>query len=526
MLYHWYEFSHAAFKPARAAAGNAGAFFRNPFNPLTHTSLGRQAAAACEVFERTTRRYDKPAFDIPFTRIDGATVSVEEHAVWQRPFCRLVHFARDIPRERAERDPKLLIVAPMSGHYATLLRGTVERFLPDHEVYITDWQDARTVPMGAGRFDLDSYIDSISDILRWFGGDVHVFGVCQPAVPVMAAVSLMEADNDPNVPLSMIFAGGPIDTRVSPTVVNELAEERGSDWFASNVIEVVPWPNLGFGRRVYPGFLQLTGFMTMNLDRHMNAHKDLFLHLVHGDCDSAEKHRAFYDEYLAVMDLTAEFYLQTIDTVFVRHSLPKGTMTHRGRPVDPGAIRRVAMMTIEGEKDDITGLGQCAAAHDLTPNLCSSLKLHYEAAGVGHYGVFNGSRFRKDIAPRISQFIRSNDPRGDMIPEMPALDEPTAKAAAHGSACEISDVAFTFAAANDVTPDPIAAVLTAQGLPVGSAHSSTGSASRTDRDADRESNDDLEDWSSLSLMAPFRMWALGSQMMLEGFFGPRRNSGD
>lgn len=510
MLYHWYEFSHAAVRPARAAAGNYGAFFKNPLNPLTHTSLGRHAAAACEVFERTTRRYDKPEFGIHSTQVDGETVAVGEQVIWQRPFCRLLHFTRDVPEERSELDPKILIIAPMSGHYATLLRGTVERFLPDHDVYITDWQDARTIPLGAGRFDLDTYIDYVIQMLQHFGGDVHVFAVCQPAVPVMAAISLMEAEGDPCIPSSMIYAGGPIDTRVSPTVVNELAEEKGTDWFASNAIEVVPWTNLGYGRRVYPGFLQLTGFMTMNLDRHLFAHKDLFMHLVDGDCDSAEKHRVFYDEYLAVMDLTAEFFLQTIDTVFVRHALPKGEMMHRCKQVDPTAIRRVPLMTIEGEKDDITGLGQCAAAHDLTPCLSSSLKLHYEAEGVGHYGIFNGSRFRNDIAPRITQFVRSHDHRAQHIAQMPSIDETSAKSAAHGGACEISSVAFTFKPANDEKPDPMANKLKMRGLPIGSHHS------------DLEDDDGDE---GLPFMTPFRLWALASRMLIEGLLGPSRNSG-
>ncbi len=242
---------------------------------------------------------------------------------------------------------------------------------------------------------------------------MHVFAVCQPSVPVLAAVSLMEEDDDPHVPLSVTMAGGPIDTRVSPTVVNRLAETRGTDWFRNNVTTVVPWPNPGFGRAVYPGFLQLSGFMTMNLDRHLEAHKELFLHLVRGDGDSAEKHREFYDEYLAVMDLTAEFYLQTVDQVFVRHTLPKGEFKHRGRFVDPGRIRRVAIMTVEGEKDDITGTGQCRAALELCRGVPDTRKMHYECPKVGHYGVFNGSRFRSSIAPRMAAFMRRHDPRGE-----------------------------------------------------------------------------------------------------------------
>lgn len=421
MIYHWYELGHAAMVPARAAAGSARSVLDNPFNPIMYTPLGRSASAALELFERTTRRYAKPDFAVKSTIVDGKAVAVSEHVVWQAPFCNLIQFKRDIAPERANSDPRVLIVAPMSGHFATLLRGTVEAFLPDHNVYITDWRDARMVPYAAGRFDLDDYITYARRMLELFAGDVHVFAVCQPAVPVLAAVALMEADDDDNVPRSVTLAGGPVDTRVSPTVVNRLAEQRGTAWFEHNVVTTVPWTQPGSGRSVYPGFLQLTGFMSMNLDRHANAHKALFDCLVDGDGDSAEKHRAFYDEYLAVMDLTGEFYLQTIDNVFVNHRLPKGELRHRGRRVDLGDIRRVALMTIEGEKDDITGRGQCSAALHLTPTLASERKYHYEAGGVGHYGIFNGSRFRSHIVPRIAQFMRVNDPRSGLIPASPAV---------------------------------------------------------------------------------------------------------
>jgi poly(3-hydroxybutyrate) depolymerase len=297
----------------------------------------------------------------------------------------------------------------MSGHYATLLRGTVEGFLPNHDVYITEWADARMVPQAAGSFDLDDYIDYLISMLHLLRGDVHVIAVCQPSVPVLAAVARMEADGDPHVPHSMVLMGGPIDTRVNPTQVNELAERRGIEWFRSNVITKVPFPNPGFMRDVYPGFLQLNGFVSMNLERHLEAHRNLFTHLVKGDGDSAQKHREFYDEYLAVMDLCAEFYLQTVDTVFVRHALPNGTMTHRGVLVDPAKITRVALMTIEGEHDDISGIGQTEAAHRLCVNIPSERKAHWLQQGVGHYGVFNGSRFRAEIAPRISDFVLSNN---------------------------------------------------------------------------------------------------------------------
>jgi poly(3-hydroxybutyrate) depolymerase len=295
----------------------------------------------------------------------------------------------------------------MSGHFPSLLRGTVEAFLPNHDVYVTDWVDARMVPLAEGPFDLDDYIDYLISMLHKLGGDTHVVAVCQPSVPVLAAVSLMEADHDPFVPISMVLMGGPIDTRINPTAVNTLAERRGLDWFRTHVITKVPFPNPGFMRDVYPGFLQLNGFVSMNLDRHIEAHKQLFLNLVRGDGDSAQKHKEFYDEYLAVMDLAAEFYLQTVDTVFVRHALPKGAMTHRGRRVDPAAIKRVALFTIEGEHDDISGVGQTEAAHRLCINIPPDRQAHWLQPGVGHYGVFNGSRFRSEIAPRISDFVLS-----------------------------------------------------------------------------------------------------------------------
>ncbi|MBI1383345.1 MAG: polyhydroxyalkanoate depolymerase [Rhizobiales bacterium] len=409
MLYSWYELGHAAVRPARAAADTYRLILSHPFNPIAHTAMGRGASAAFEVFERTTRRYAKPRFGIAETIVDGETIAVTQETVSEKPFCRLVRFRRHLAPERAASDPKVLLVAPMSGHFATLLRGTVESLLPDHDVYITDWLDARNVPLSAGSFDLDDYVDYMIEIFRRFEGDVHVVAVCQPSVPVLAAVALLEMDRDPAIPSSMTLMGGPIDTRINPTVVNLLAEKRGTEWFKRNVITYVPWPNAGVGRAVYPGFLQLSGFMTMNLDRHLKAHKDLFLHLVRGDGDSADKHKEFYDEYLAVMDLTSEFYLQTIETVFVRHALAKGQFRHRGRLVEPSAIERVALLTIEGEKDDITGRGQCSAAIDLCSGLQSAMKQHYEQPDVGHYGIFNGSRFRKGILPKMAKFIRQHD---------------------------------------------------------------------------------------------------------------------
>ncbi len=406
-LYWMYEMGHASLNPLRAVTDATKLLFQNPLNPLAHTEFGKSIAASCELFERTTRRYGKPEWGIKDVEVAGMRVPVHIHSIWERPFCKLLYFERLITRPPRKPQPRVLIVAPMSGHYATLLRGTVEAFLPDHDVYITDWADARMVPLSAGRFDLDDYIDYVIEMLQFLGGNVHVVAVCQPSVPVIAAAALMEASHDPFVPLSMTLMGGPIDTRSNPTAVNNLAQERGIDWFRHNVITRVPFPHPGFMRDVYPGFLQLNGFVSMNLDRHIDAHKNLFRHLVEGDGDSAQKHREFYDEYLAVMDLAAEYYLQTVDTVFVKHALPMGTMTHRGKPVDLTKIERISLMTVEGEKDDISGIGQTEAAHHLCTSLSADKKVHYMQKGVGHYGVFNGSRFRAEIVPRISDFMQN-----------------------------------------------------------------------------------------------------------------------
>ncbi len=407
MFYQLYELNHAMMAPWRAAADAMRLAYRNPLNPMSHTYMGRAAAAGLEVFERSTRRYGKPTFDLPETVIDGIPVAVTEKIVWREPFCNLIHFQRALPKGRAA-DPKVLIVAPMSGHYATLLRGTVEAMLPNSDVYITDWIDARTVPLAEGTFDLDDYIDYVIKLLHFLGPDTHVIAVCQPAVPVLAAVAIMEANDDPLSPSSMTLMGGPIDTRINPTAVNKLAKEKPIEWFRDNVVMPVPFPLPGFMRAVYPGFLQLSGFMSMNLDRHLTATKDFFEHLVKNDGDAAEKHRDFYDEYLAVMDLTAEFYLQTVEVVFMQHALPKGEMMHRGQKVDTTAIRKVALLTVEGENDDISGVGQTQAAQTICTNIPDNMRLHYMQPDVGHYGVFNGSRFRREIAPRISAFHREH----------------------------------------------------------------------------------------------------------------------
>jgi poly(3-hydroxybutyrate) depolymerase len=408
LYYSLYEMNRVASAPMRAFADATKLFYTNPLNPLSDTPVGRSVSAACEVFERATRRYAKPSFELNETTIDGKTVPVVEKIVWSRAFCKLIHFERATAKSRA-KDPTILVVAPMSGHYATLLRGTVEALLPHGEVYITDWVDARNVPVADGSFDLDDYIDYVEDMVRALGPDTHVIAVCQPSVPVLAAVAVMAAENDPLQPASMTLMGGPVDTRKNPTAVNKMAEGKTLDWFRTKVIMSVPWPNPGFSRAVYPGFMQLTGFMTMNLDRHMTAHGEFFNHLVQGDGEPAEKHRDFYDEYMAVMDLTAEFYLQTVDTVFIKHSLPQGLMMHRAMKVDPSLIRKTALLTVEGENDDISGVGQTEAAQTLCSSLPDHMRQHYVQPHVGHYGVFNGSRFRAEIAPRIVAFIKKHN---------------------------------------------------------------------------------------------------------------------
>jgi len=378
--------------------------FSHPALPVSYTRFGRAIAAGSEIFERATRRYPKPRFDLRETVIDGTPVPVAIELAQQKTFCDLLHFRRAVTRD----DPKVLVVAPLSGHYATLLRGTVAGLLPDHDVYITDWVNASLVPLADGRFDLDDYIDTVIDFLQQLGPDVHVIAVCQPSVPVLAAVALMAAAGDPAAPRSMTLMGGPIDTRVNPTKVNQVAVHRPIEWFEQAVVTRVPAGYPGFMRRVYPGFLQLTGFMSMNIDRHVGSAMRHFQHLVRGDGDSAGAHRAFYDEYLAVMDLSAEFYLQTVKAAFQDHVLPRGVMASRGRPVEPAAITRTALMTVEGELDDISGVGQTYAAHALCTGLPAEKHRHLMQHGVGHFGIFNGKRWRTAILPQVRDFIRAN----------------------------------------------------------------------------------------------------------------------
>ncbi|MEM6832879.1 MAG: polyhydroxyalkanoate depolymerase [Pseudomonadota bacterium] len=403
MLYSFYEMQRKALMPMRMFVDHGQHFLRNPLNPASYTPGGRVLAAAFDVIETSTRPYGKPVFDIPTTVVRGREVAIEEEITMQLPFGQLRHFKRDTKA----KDPKLLIVAPLSGHYATLLRGTVKEMVKDHDVTITDWRDAKTIPLFEGKFDLHSYIDYVISFLEHLGPDTHVLAVCQPSVPVLAAVARMHEMGNPYIPKTLAMMGGPIDTRVNPTAVNDHATRKPLAWFKQNVIATVPPPHNGFMRRVYPGFLQLAGFMSMNLSNHIVRHHDMFNHLVEGDGESAEATREFYEEYLAVMDMTAEFYLQTVDQVFQRHLLPKGEMLHHEDPIDLGAIDKTAIMSIEGERDDISGVGQTKAVHDLTPRLKAAKRGHYEQKGVGHYGIFNGRKWREQISPRVREFIRA-----------------------------------------------------------------------------------------------------------------------
>lgn len=411
MLYHAYEFNYAMFKPLRNFANMGKHLFSSPVNPLAYTPYGRSLSAGFDVLESMTRRYLKPEWKLPTTTINDSTVAITPRVVLSKPFCDLVHFEREatVLRTALGKDavqPRILLVAPMSGHYATLLRGTVEALLPDNEVYVTDWIGAKQVPYSEGRFDFNDYIDYVIEMLEFIGPGANVIGVCQPGPAILAAISVMSAEKSSSLPASMTLMGSPIDTRLSPTAPNKLAEERPLSWFKNNLIHTVPWPNAGFMRRVYPGFLQLGGFITMNQGRHTDAMKKYFNHLVEGDQDGADKHREFYDEYLAVLDLTEEFYLQTIVDVFKEHKLPKGELMHRGKKVDPSKITSVALMTVEGELDDISGIGQTQAAHTLCKNIPERKRIDYVQPSVGHYGVFNGRRFREQIVPRMNGFYR------------------------------------------------------------------------------------------------------------------------
>ena len=409
MLYDAYEVQRSLLAGASKLAGLGAGWLNNPANPLGYSAMGPLVAASLEVFAHAAAPRGKPDFGIEKVRIGGKTVPVHEEILLRKPFGQLKRFYR----EGVETGPRLLIVAPMSGHYATLLRGTVERLLSGADVYITDWRDAKMVPLQDGSFDLDDYIDYLIEFLELIGTKTgerpHLLAVCQPAVPAFAATALMNEDKSRWRPKSLTMMGGPIDTRKAPTAVNTLATQRPFAWFEQNVVATVPMIYPGAGRKVYPGFLQLAGFMTMNLGSHLVSHWEMFKHLVVGDEESAHATQKFYDEYRSICDMTAEFYLQTVDVVFQQHQLPKGEMEHRGRLVRPDAIRDTALLAIEGERDDISGIGQTKAALDIATKLPKSKKQYFFAADVGHYGIFNGRKWREKIAPAVERFIAAND---------------------------------------------------------------------------------------------------------------------
>ncbi|WP_086619326.1 polyhydroxyalkanoate depolymerase [Erythrobacter tepidarius] len=410
MLYHAYELQRSWMNSASALASISANVLSNPANPLAAFGMGPLAASALDVFAHATAHYGKPEFGITSVEIDGQTHAVVQATVMKRPFGDLVRFrVEGAPADR----PRLLIVAPMSGHYATLLRGTVARMLESAEVFITDWADAKMVPLSAGKFDLDDYIDYLIDFAEHVHGEangqrIHMMAVCQPSVPAFAATALMNLHKSPATPATLTMMGGPIDTRECPTVVNNMAMQRPIEWFRQSVIATVPDKYPGAGRRVYPGFMQLSAFMSMNLSSHMMSHYEMFKHLTVGDEASAQATKAFYDEYRAVCDMTAEFYLQTVEEVFQKHSIPKGEFRHKGEIVDLAAITDTALLAIEGERDDISGLGQTRAALKLTPNLPETMKRYYMAEGAGHYGIFNGSRWRTKVAPVVEQWIATH----------------------------------------------------------------------------------------------------------------------
>lgn len=384
------------------ASGNMSAAAR-VMSSLGLEQAGNEFAAASTLFNRTCRSYDKPAFNLPDTQIGNKVVPVTERVVSHRPYGDLVHFERQTDR----KDPTTLLVTPMSGHYATLLRGTVEALLPHHNLYVTDWANARDVGRAHGDFGLDSYTDYIRSHLQQLGPHTHVIAVCQPTVPVLAAVALMAKAGDPNQPLSMTLMGGPIDTRAAPTEVTKFAEKHSMDWFKSAALSEVPAGYKGVGQTVYPGFKQLTGFMMMNPERHVRSHWDMFNHLRQGDRESAERIKAFYDEYLAVQDLSGRFYIETVDQVFKRHSLPKGEMVIENHRVNLAAIQNTALFTVEGERDDISAPGQTIAAHRLCHNIPPDRRFEHLQSKVGHYGIFEGHYWREEICPRVAAFIRN-----------------------------------------------------------------------------------------------------------------------
>jgi len=401
MLYSIYEMQQLALAPVRAMADTTLTVLGHPLVPLAHTHFGRAMAAGAEVLHGVIQNRTKPDWGLDRVAIEGVDYAILEQVVREDAFCQLRRFER-VGRDG---DPKVLLVAPMSGHFGTLLRGTVARLMADHDVYVTDWRDAAQVPVEAGKFGLDEYVDHLMTYMRLLGPDVHVIAVCQPAPLVLSAVAVLAAAEDPAQPMSMTLMGGPVDTTAEPTLVTRFAENRPLPWFRRTLLADVPSHYPGHGRSVYPGFMQLAAFLMMNPGRHIGAHFEQFGHLVQGDGDSADSHRRFYDEYLSVADVTADFYMETVDRIFKRHCIPEGTMTWHGHAVDPRAIRSTALMTVEGELDDISAPGQTLAAQTLCSSIPDHLRVQHMEEGVGHYGIFNGRRWRDSIAPKITDFI-------------------------------------------------------------------------------------------------------------------------
>ncbi|MEN9867266.1 MAG: hypothetical protein RL748_2856 [Pseudomonadota bacterium] len=410
MLYQLHEIQRSLMSPFLHWAEASASMLTNPISPFAHTPFSQRIAAGYELMYRLGKQYDKPEFGISDTEVAGQPVEICQEVAIEKPFCKLLHFRKEMPKKTLStlNQPTVLIVAPLSGHHSTLLRDTVRALLPKHDVYITDWIDARMVPLSEGPFHLHDYIYYVQEFIRSLGPELHVISVCQPTVPVLAAISLMASQKDPKLPKTMTMMGGPIDPRKSPTKVNDLAQEKPFAWFENTVIYGVPPGYPGFGRKVYPGFLQHAGFIAMNPGRHADSHRDFYNHLVAGDGESAEAHRQFYDEYNAVLDMSAEYYLDTIRTVFQEYALPKGEWLVGGNLVRPQDISTVALLTVEGELDDISGAGQTQAAHGLCSGIPKHMKKDFVAPGCGHYGIFSGRRWREIICPMVGEFIQQH----------------------------------------------------------------------------------------------------------------------
>ncbi len=420
MIYQWYETHRAILSPFSEFASASSKLYTHPLSPLSHTPMAQRVSAGLDLMHRLSKEYEKPEFNITSVNVDGIDVAVQEQVALEKPFCRLLRFKRftdDLSMlARMKDQPTVLVFSPLSGHHSTLLRETIRELLRDHKVFVTDWTDARMVPGAAGPFHLDDYVAYVQEFIREVGGAVNVISVCQPTVPVLAAVSLMATAGE-TLPRTLTMMGGPIDARKSPTAVNNLAMNKSHSWFEQNVIYRVPVNYPGAGRRVYPGFLQHSGFIAMNPGRHLKSHYDYFLDLVRGDGDSAEFHRDFYDEYNAVLDMPAEYYLDTIKTVFQEFALVNGTWKVGGQLVRPQDIKSAALLTIEGELDDISGAGQTRAAHDLCTGIPKSRQFHYDVEGAGHYGIFSGRRWRELVYPQVRDFIAANQGGGARHPQ-------------------------------------------------------------------------------------------------------------